>query len=317
MPWIKRNLYFLISCVLAVVLLGAAGWYCYTQWQGNNQSWDLLNQAYSDLKTLNSSPITPTTENIDAARAEAKQAQELASGLRKFLTPIPSIPNTNKIDDRALAFAMSDTIRQLMLSAEANHVELPQDFAFSFSAQRGKVVYAALSRDQLARQLGEVKAICDVLFTNRINSLQSLQRERTADDLAGGGGTTPEYLEFTAVTNNNTIIAPYEVSFLCFDQELSGVLSGFANERHGMIVRTLGVEPAEAATTEGGAPQTPTMPEGYGPRGYGPRGYGGMTPGMPQAQETTIGGLPVVVDEKKLKVTMLLELVRIIPTPGR
>lgn len=317
MPWIKRNLYFLISCVLAVVLLGAAGWYCYTQWQGNNQSWDLLNQAYSDLKTLNGSLITPTEDNINAARAEAKQAQELASGLQKYLTPIASIPNTNKIDDRLLAFAVRDTIQDLTLSAEANHVELPLNFAFSFSAQRDKAVYAALSRDQLARQLGEVKAICDVLFTNRINSLESLQRERTADDGTGGGGTTPEYLEFTAVTNNNTIIAPYEVSFLCFDQELAGVLAEFANERHGMIVRTLGVEPAEAAATEGGMPQMPTTPEGYGPRGYGPRGYGGIMPGMPQTQETTKGGLPVVVDEKKLKVTMLLELVRIVSTPGR
>lgn len=308
MTWVKRNLYFVISCVVAVALLGAAGWYCYSQWQGNAASWDQLNLAYGQLKDLGNKPITPTKENIDAAREQAKQAQELARGLRKHLTPIDSIPNASTVDDRTLAFAVRDTIRDLTNSAANDHVGLPQDFAFSFSAQRQKTVYTAGSQGHLARQLGEVNAICQVLFTNRVNSLESLQRERTADDGGSGVGTQPEYLDLVSVTNNNTIISPYQVTFLCFDQELAQVLDGFANQPHGIMVRSLEVVPADMTPAESGM-STMTMQNTMEQRG-------GINP-------TTApnlgykGGLPIVVDEKKLRVTMLVELVRITSTPGR
>lgn len=311
MPWVKRNLYFVISCVVAVALLGAAGWYCYSQWQGNATSMDQLNQAYSQLRDLGNKPVTPTKENIDAAREQAKQAQELARGLRKHLTPIDSIPNGNTVDDRTLAFAVRDTIRDLTTSAADNRVGLPQEFAFSFSAQRPKTTYAAGSQQHLARQLGEVNAICQVLFTNRVNSLESVQRERTADDGGSGVGTQPEYLDLVSVTNNNTIISPYQVTFLCFDQELAQVLDGFANLPHGIIVRTLEVGPADMTPSEGG--MSPMMPMTPMPNTM-------QQPGVNPTAGSALGfkgGLPIVVDEKKLRVTMLLELVRINPTQGR
>lgn len=314
MSWAKRNLYFLISCVLAVALLGAAGWYCYSEWQGNDASRTSLETAYSQLKGFGQGPVTPSTENIEAANNEAKRAQQLADGLRKHLVQIPSIPNTNNIDNRILTPAIRDTIRQLAESAEANHVTVLPDFAFSFSAQRDKVVFAAQGLDQLARELGEVKVICDVLFSNRIDSLEVLQRERTADDTVTGGAvaTQNDYLDSISVTNNNTIITPYQVTFLCFDSALSSVLAGFANQPYGIMVRTLQVGPADMNPTEMGAPVA--MQGGMMP-GVNQREYPGVNPTT--ANLGTRGGLPVVVDEKKLRVSMLLELVRIVPTPGK
>jgi hypothetical protein len=313
MAWVKRNLYFVICCVIAVVLLGAAGWYGYSGWQGNSDSWELLKQAYSQLQSLGQKPVTPNEDNIKAAREEAKQAQDLSKGLRQRLSPIPFIPNTNKVDDHALATAVRDTITRLTASAAANHVEIPPDFSFSFSAQREKTAYAPQSLDQLARELGEIKAICDILFSNRINSLTGIERERTADDAAGGA--MPEYLEMASITNNNTIITPYQVTFLSFDQELAHVLDGFANQQYGILVRTLEVEPA-GMSPEGGMPQMgnqyPQYPGRPGGGYYPPQNTYSTTPGT-----VTPGGMPVVVDEKKLQITMLLELVRILPTPGR
>lgn len=310
MSWAKRNLYFLISCVLAVALLGAAGWYCYSEWQGNNTSGDSLKQAYSQLDDIGKKSPTPSPENVEAANKEAKRARELAVGLRKHLVPIPSIPNTNNVDDKSLAAAVRDTVRQMAASAEANHVALPQDFAFSFSAQRDKIAYAAPGRDHLARQLGEIKVISGILFSNRIDALEVLQRERSADDTAG---TQNEFLEAISVTNGDTIITPYQLTFTCFDPALSEVLAGFANQPYGIMVRTLEVEPAEATP---GAPgmMAPTVTPGY--PGMPESRYQPSVP-APGAPMATRGGLPVVVDEQKLRVTMLLELVRIVPTPGK
>jgi hypothetical protein len=309
MSWVKRNLYFFVSCVLAVALLLAAGWYCYAQWQGSDENSGKLTQAYGQLNEFVNKPITPSSENIDAAKSEAKRAQELADGLQKRLVQIPSIPRTNVVDNRNFAFAVRDTIRQLATAAEANHVLLPADFAFSFTGQRDKAVYAAQSLDQLARELGEVRAICGVLLSNRIDSLEVLQRERTADDAAGT--TAQDYLDSLSVTNNNTIISPYQVTFLCFDPALSGVLTGFANQPYGIIIRSMEVAPADMSAADTGMPQAPGMMPGGIPAPPQPGGV------PPVAGLGMRGGLPVVIDEKKLRVTMLLELVRIVPPAGK
>ena len=337
MSWAKRNLYFLISCIVAVVLLGAAGWFCYSEWQGNNQSWEALNQAYSQLNELNNKPITANKENVEAARSQVKDIQALDSSLRKFLSPISPIPNTGKIDDRTLAFAVRETISQLRVEAGPN-ITLPQDYAFSFSAQQDKAVYVQQSWGQLAQQLGEVKTICDILYSNRIISLDGIQREHTADDLSATA-QQPDYLDYTSVTNGYTVLTPYQVTFGCFDTELGGVLASFANQPYGIMVRTLEVEPAEMAAMEMNyQPQVPTYQypaPGTAPfRGGAPyRGGGGVPyrgvaappPVMPAAPAVSppagnlpmVGGLPVIVDEKRLKVTMLLEVVKISSTQSR
>jgi hypothetical protein len=319
MSWAKRNLYFLISCIVAVVLLGAAGWYCYSEWQGNSQSWDALQQVYSQWKELVNKPITANEENIHAARDQVKQIKALNESLRQYLSPIPPIPNTAKLDDRALAPAIRDTIRQLRVDAGAN-ITLPPDYAFSFSAQRDKTAYVPQSWGQLAQQLGEVKAICDILFSNRISSLDSIQRERTADD-ATATAQQPDYIDFVSVTNGNTVITPYQVAFRCFDSELGGVIASFANQPNGIMVRTLEVEPAEMAGTEmNGQPQFQPAPT-FNSRNPHDMPMPTMpTPAAPAASPTpraTTGGLPIIVDENRLKVSMLLEVVKISPTLAR
>ncbi len=42
MIWIKRNLFFVIGGVLALGLLGAAGFYDYTSWRRNTVAFDKL-----------------------------------------------------------------------------------------------------------------------------------------------------------------------------------------------------------------------------------------------------------------------------------
>ena len=188
MSWAKRNIYFLVSCIVAVVLLGAAGWYCWSSSQANSANWEQLTGAYGQLKTLSDKPVGPgneTVDNIKAAKDQTEEMKKRVGEMEKFFTPVPSIPNTNHFNDRMLAFAVRDTVSQLRASAQSRSVTLPAmtpDFAFSFSLQMGKTIYDPNSGDLLARQLGEVKTICDTLFASRIMSLDSIQREKTSDD---------------------------------------------------------------------------------------------------------------------------------------
>ncbi len=74
----------------------------------------------------------------------------------------------------------------------------------------------------------QLKVICDTLFSNRVTSLESVQREHTSDDASAVQAA--DYLDSISVTNNNTIITPYQVTFVCFSTELAGVLASFANQ---------------------------------------------------------------------------------------
>lgn len=316
MSWAKRNLYFLISCIVAVVLLGAAGWYCYSEWQSNNANWEQLSQAYAQLTQLaskNPGAGNDTVNNITAAKEQAQEVKTRVAEMEKLFVPVRGIPDTNHFEDRVLAGAVRGTISQLRASAAQHNVALPgaqlqpqpglqpqqSDYAFSFSLQAGKTVYDPNSWDQLSKQLGEIKTICDTLYSCRVTALDSIQRERTADEgIATAVTSTVDYLDSTSVTNVNTVMTPYQVIFECFTPELGSVLSSFANQSHTIIVKTLNIQPVDVNNN--------------GMDMSGMPGGGGAQP-----TANSRGGLPVVIDEKKLKVTMLLDFIKILPAQGR
>jgi hypothetical protein len=94
-------------------------------------------------------------------------------------------------------------------------------------------------------------------------------------------------------------------------------MMGFANDPHGFIVKAINVEPGTgvATTTDPNNPvqslSTPYGPGPYTPGGYAPSGY---PPGVAPAATPTPtrgGGLPTVLDEKQLRVTLVLNVVRL------
>jgi len=194
-------------------------------------------------------------------------------------------------------------------------------------------------------QLGEVKSICDVLLQAKINSLDSLRRERVSeDDLKGPQN---DYLPDKSVTNELAVLAPYEVSFHCFSSELAAVLAGFGSSPFGLLVKTINVEPAPAVAAPSeqpvvpvySAPRTPYVAPSPRPppraaeapasaeaafaARYGLPGRGAAPPparpvyvqptyAPPVAQPANRGGLPLALDEKQLRVTLMLNVVKLV-----
>ena len=340
MSWVKRNLYFLIGGIVALVLLGAAGWYLYSKWDPNNTNLASLNQAYADLKTLNDKNPNPGGDNIKIAKEQKNELFDYMGRARKYFQRIPPIPDLPKKTDRDFASALSRAIDQLRRDSTNASVTLQENYNFSFQAEKLKINFEQRGLEPLSTQLGEVKAICDVLFQARINALDGLRRERVSADDQSGPAT--DYLGENSTTNAQAIMTPYEVSFRCFSPELASVLAGFASSPSGWIVKTINVEAAGTLPTEvSGAPAPPPPIVNYAPpppqpsaqqlevQRYGQelsrygqgRRYGEGTPRpQPQPQPYVApaaapkggGGLPVVVDEKQLKVTLQLAVVKLI-----
>jgi hypothetical protein len=294
MSWVKRNLYFLIGSVAAVALLGLAGFYFYSNWQLNNETLDKLNAAYEELDKLAKASPNPGNQqinNIEIAGQQEKEVLALIATEREYFSPIAPIPNptNNVVTKEEFASALRRSLDELTHQADVASVMLPKNYAFSFEAERTLTIFAPGSLPPLSVQLGEISEICNVLYRAKVNSLDNLRRARvSADDQKG---PMSDYLETGSISNQMAVLTPYEIVFHCFSTELAGVLDGFANNPHGFVVKALNVEQGAssgAADVAGGSP-------------------------APVASPSTRGSLPVLVEEKQLKVTLVLDLVKLLP----
>src|ERR1041385_1689611 len=153
MDWIKRNLFFVIGGVVALILLGGAGWYLYSKYDLDNQKFEALNKSYEELKRLNGKtphPGSGPVDNIAIAKEETAKLRSFMDKLRGSFQKIPSIPDMPKVRDNDLAFAFSRTISTLRTDATNSGVALPPEYAFSFMAQLNKPSFPAGAAQPLA-----------------------------------------------------------------------------------------------------------------------------------------------------------------------
>jgi hypothetical protein len=292
MPWIKRNLFFAGAVLLAVLLLAAAAIYDLQSLRRNLAAKDKLGEIYGTLRQLNSHKPSPGNENIDnvaAARDQERQLRNWLAQTKNYFHPIAPIPASGvggPVSSEEFANALRRTIHDLQQEAASASVILPPDYGFSFTAQRILVKFAAGSPQMLSVQLGEVKAISEIFFAAHVNSLDGIQRLRVSDD--DGTGPQTDYLDDQAVTNSLAVLTPYEITFRSFGPEVAEVLANFASSPHGFIVKGVNVAPMEVAGTPDAAPQ-------------------------PVTPVSAKGGLPVVLDEKLLRVTLMVDVVKLLP----
>jgi hypothetical protein len=292
MAWIKRNLFFFIGVILALGMLAAALLYDVVSWNRNSASFDRLNAIYQTLRGLENQKISAGNDkvnNIAAAREQERRLRDWMNQTGKFFQPIAPVPDMPDVTGEAFANALRHTIYQLQQEAAAASVALPPDCAFSFTAERINMQFSPGSLRPLSEQLGEVKTISEILFAAHINSLVGIQRVRVSGTDAGAQQS--DYLDEQPVTGNLATLTPYQITFCGFSSEIAQVLSSFAMSPHGFIVKGINVQPAGSA-----AARPP-------PRATPPTATSGK------------GGLQTVLDEQLLRITLVVEVVKL--SPGR
>jgi hypothetical protein len=321
MSWIKRNLVFVVFSAIAVLGLGLSGWYLYSEWSANNESTAKLEQAYQDLTTVTTMSPNPGNETVDNIK-NARDAQilvraETKKALKHFASIEPIPPGTN-VSAADFSGALRRTIDELTRAASSASVTIQPRYDFSFAAEKPIMRFSAGSLEPLAAQLGDVRAICEVLFAARVNTLSSLKRTRVCEEDRGTGASLADYIETSPVTNDLAVLVPYEVTFYGFSGEVAAVLSGFANQPRGFIITGINIEPGtpgSAAADTMMTPNAPVISENYTPNPYAQRNpYGNPYAAPPAATQPTPasrpGGPTIVLDEKQLKVTMAISAVK-------
>jgi hypothetical protein len=314
MAWVKRNLFFLAGGVIALLLLGAAVLFNLKNYKLNEENRDKLKAEYDQLEQLNHQNPHPGNEHVDniaAAKSQNEQVKAFIGKAGGFFEVIPPSPAGTNVTDESFAAELRRTIELLQRDAALASVTLPPRYDFSFGAIKSKITFATGSLPPLAGQLGEVKTICGILFSAKVNALDAIRRERVSLD----DKEAADYIEMHSVTNEMAIITPYQVTFRCFSTELATVLAGFSNSKHCFIVKTVSVEPGSIMTVDSGVPGAP-MAFAPAPVARVMDEEGGTVrptaaPVAAPSGAGARGGFPTVLNERLLKVDMLLEVVKL------
>lgn len=322
MPWIKRNLAFVISLAVAVVLIGAGVVYLLSGRNNAETASTELEAKKGEYDTLINREPYPSQKNIDLSKAE--QVKMLGFKTNALAT-FSHYPTFGPLDDASFKAMLVRTIADLEEEAERKGVKLPAgassgtSYNFTFDTQRRELRLPPNTLEPLAVSLNEIRDICHVLFSAKIHSLISIKRAPIGTNETAGSGDL-----LTKKSSTNTVIGagihPFQVQFQCFSSELGGVLSGFVASTNAYVLKTLNVErgTAEAADAQPMAAQADMT--ALAARMQMMNRYGlGNRAAMPQpvAQPAAGGKVgEIVLEQKPIKVTLGLEAVRLINPPA-
>ena len=328
MLWIKRNLFLALSGLVALGALGFGGFYLWTNVSENKKVENQLEEKKAVLQKLYNAVPFPSTNNIAIARDDLKRVQAAVRKTKEYFTPLPY----EKVTGQAFKTLLDTTLYELRDKAQQTSVLLPsKTYAFSFSAQKDKFNFADGSFPALSEQLAEVRAICTILFDSKINRLINVRRTRvTTDDPPGSS----DYLELRVEPNDltGTLASPYQIEFRSFSPELASVLESFYKSTNGFLVKAIQVEPETepvgvvAPGTTGAPPSAPAgvtqpppqprvPPPGVPiprmpPAGAPPAQPGPAIAKPPGAVAPASEGIKTVLNEKLLKITFLIDVIR-------
>ena len=257
MAWVKRNLGLVIGGVIALALLGVAGFYFWGNYKHDQEITQSLDETTEKFKGLLNRPLHPGGEgggkvnNIELVKAENKRLEDFLKDVRARFGKREIPTNISNRDFRAL---LDNTIHDLQKSADAFGITVPgkKDYWFSFSPEKSAVEFKNI--EMLTHQLMDVKDLCDILFAAKISDLVAIKRVAASSD----ENNAQDFLtDKKASTNEFAIVTPYELRFQGFSGELARVLERMISAKRCFVVRSVAVD---KAPSEDGAAQANPMP---------------------------------------------------------
>lgn len=287
-----------VSGVIAIGLLGFGGFYLWSAMEKNKAIDDQINQAKADIGRLVAMDPTPNPSNLVVARRELERLNSFIAQARRQFPPTP--PSAVPLNNESFKNLLERTIYDLHREAESVGIKVETNYFFSFETWRIPVNFPAESLRPLSERLHEVKVLSSILFKARINRLVSIQRAPVPGERPA---SQSDYLNRSAQTNSETgmVLWPYEVTFHCFSPELGAVLEALEREPYGFVVRSPSIELAPDERSQSGQPNQP-LRQPFNPR-------------APNRPTNTPPALTTIINEKMLRVTLRLEVIKPEPVP--
>jgi len=307
MAWVKRNLGLVIGGVIALALLGVAGFYLWSNYTRDQQITADLDSTTEKFKGLLNRPLHPGGEggkvnNIELVKEENKRLEKFLQDVRSRFGKREIPTNMSNRDFRAL---LDNTIHDLQREADGLGITVPnkKDYWFTFAPEKTAVDFKNI--DVLTRELMDVKDLCEILYSAKISDLVGIKRVPASSDDNNG---TDFLTDKKASTNEFVVSTPYELRFQGFSSELARVLDRIVASKQCFIVRSVAVDKAPTAEVE----QTPS------PMMMDPRMRYSRLMAPPPVQTAPHPTRPanVLLDENKLLIVLQVDAVRLKEAPA-
>lgn len=328
MQWIKNNVVLVVSALVSLLLIGGSGFYFYSQFsEEKNAEAELTTVKTTYDEYLNKEP-SPVAENVEGAKEQQKRLMEFKARAEKFFP----VFNTNTMSgDEFGAHLVAKLYELQRLTARAN-VQMPTNFSFSFTAQRELLQYDSTKTPIMLAQLGDVMGLCGALCDARVYEILEIRRAvASTNDSTAQPMNPTDYTRRRQITTNDVakaIVLPYEIAFKGSSIELGVVLERLAHSSNGFIVKSVSVEPGDikseeemqaaqenAVVTVGGGRMSAAMAARYG---LGRRGGpapppAAAAPTAPAAPAPASKKTGIVLKERPLKITLMVDAVKLAP----
>jgi hypothetical protein len=234
MVWIKRNIFFVISAVVGLLLTGYCAVLLFKSLKENAGVSEEYRTAKDAFDAIRQKSPYPSKENIQAAKVDQERVRKFMADFRKRFEPFPAPPVK---DEKGFKTYLEETLVRFRAEATNAGVLLPADFGFAFPGMMGKLTYPPGNIGPWMQQLEEINDILDILFRAKINYLSDLERVPVSLDDIGAS------LKAASLTNQWQIVTPYKITFRGFSAEIAAVMEGFARSSHCFIVKAIDVSP--------------------------------------------------------------------------
>lgn len=181
---LKKHSFALVTGFLFLVATGGVGFWLYTSRGEFLAAKEKLSQAENKFKQLSGGSPYPSDENVLVEKQNLERLAEFYSELEAYLCagqlkPVP-------MESAEFPERLEELYTSLRESATNRSVRLPVDFYFGFEAYVDQLP-AAEDVPRLTVQAQVVEQLCNVLFDNKVSSIESVTREVFETNLASGG----------------------------------------------------------------------------------------------------------------------------------
>lgn len=283
MDWFKQNPKLGALVLLAVILIGGAGYFAFSASGELTRQKEDFAAKTGTVNRLRSAQPFPNEENLGLIRGEADQAAQLLADLAgKIKTggaPFDPAQQPAEFQDK-----VNKEVGRLAALAKEKNTAWPEDFHLGFENYQTQLPSPAAT-PLLGQQFLAIAHVASVLLDAPVRSIVSLTRpplevEKNAEENAAAAGATSEKL-------SPLVLAPFDVEFVAEESQLRSVLAAIVGGEPTIFVRLVEVlnsQPAAPAKTPEGEAAQPT----------------------PADSEQAAEQIPVILGKETLKVRLRL-----------
>ncbi|MCF6311868.1 MAG: Amuc_1100 family pilus-like protein [Verrucomicrobiales bacterium] len=238
----KGNQFYIVFGVIAVVLLGAAGFYCYKGFDTYKAAGGEFETRRTALLRLKRSEPYPNEENLNAITKEVTEYEGEIKGLFKILDRFQQPLNTT-VNDTQFPQILKSKIEAFKALAKEKGIKINEEDKFYMAMDAYRTTLPdPKAVPLLDYELGAIEYLLNILAEAGITQLIDLDRELLPIEMPANGNNAAAPLEGSAVAAKYPVSLTFETKHPAFEKLINQITN---DDKYFFILRALRVDNSE------------------------------------------------------------------------